>query len=138
MSLKNLLKKLFGETQKISGGNGKSLDDAIVIHKTGHKSFVETEHEILKKKLEGKKKIFITIAYIGSIHSNKRWDEISITTFEDTENGEVIKEERYFFDVTEFYNNTVHQDKSIDKNRKFKQMKENIISFYNRVFRRNS
>ncbi|MFC4691278.1 hypothetical protein ACFO5T_12640 [Dokdonia genika] len=48
MTLKDIIKANYNQDLEISGGNGNSIEEAIIIHKTSINDYVGTEHFILE------------------------------------------------------------------------------------------
>lgn len=80
MDIRKLLLDDFGVDLPISGGQGNSIDNPVVIEKTGMNDYVGTEYAILKylgigRGLEWKK---LQQEYL--IHNNRHIDKIKIET----------------------------------------------------------
>jgi len=103
MTLKELLERDFKVELPISGGDGNSIDDPIIIHKKGMNDYVGTEHFILRCMGIG---LGIEWKKLGQeliIYNNKKIDKITIER-KRLIKGEIINQKAYhYFDITECF-----------------------------------
>ena len=103
MTLKDLLEQDFGRPLPISGGDGNSIDNPIIIHKTPMNDYVGVEYYILKCLGIGRR---IKLKMLGQMlleHDGKKIDQIKIETEELTETQVITTVENYYFDITECF-----------------------------------
>ncbi|MGW8122232.1 hypothetical protein ACV07N_06185 [Roseivirga echinicomitans] len=103
MNIRELLKEDFGVDLPISGGLGNSIDNPVIIERTGINDYVGTEHSFLK--------------YIGLARGiewkliqqelleddGRTLDKIKIETKQLTSKEVITQIENYYFDITDCY-----------------------------------
>ncbi len=103
IKLKELLKNDFGIDFPISGGTGNSIDNPIVIHRTGSNDYTATEYAILRCLGIGRR-IDWKLLRQSLIHQNgKVFDQMKIETRMVTEDEIITCIENYYFDITECF-----------------------------------
>jgi hypothetical protein len=101
--LKRQIQKAFGLDLPISGGMGRSLEDAIVVQPRGKNEYVKTEYLVLDclGKLEG-----FSWKRLGQKllrHNDRYYDEITLEIQETHTVDGLPKEQKFYFDVTECF-----------------------------------
>lgn len=103
MTLKELLKKEFNADLHISGGYGKSIEEAIVIHKEEVEDYVGLEYFILECLEERSGLQWRRLGQSLLDEEGRKIDKISIETRQLPEGEWQTKEEHYYFDITACY-----------------------------------
>lgn len=116
MTLKELLKLDFGVDLPISGGFGNSIDNPIIIHRTGINDYVGTEHFILNCLGKGRKIKWKVIIQELINHNNKKVDKIKIETIETTEFEIITQIENYYFDISDCFGKDNQQEHLFNEN----------------------
>ena len=127
MTLKDLLKSDFGVELPISGGFGNSIDNAVIIHRSGINDYVGTEHFILKCLGKGRG---IEWQFLGQEllnHNNQQIDKIKIETKQTTELEIITQIENYYFDITECFGNEIQLANSFNEKETLKKINKRKI-----------
>lgn len=98
MNLKDTLKRDFGLELKISGGNGLSPDDPIIVLNSNPLEASMTEMHILRAKGKERSIIWRTLARTSIKSDQLSLEEIKIETIEAT--ASKLTEKNYYFDVS--------------------------------------
>lgn len=101
MTLRKLLFDDFGVDLPISSGLGNSIDNPIILEKTGMNDYVGTEYAVLKYLGMGRRIKWKTLGQEYLIHHNRHIDKIKIETVQTTEDEIITQIENYYFDFTE-------------------------------------
>ncbi len=102
MFLRELIKNDFGVDLPIKGGMGNSIDNPIIIEKSGFiNDYVATEYAVLKYLGLGRRIEWKTLGQQLLTHNNRTIDKIKIETKEATEEEIITQIENYYFDITE-------------------------------------
>ena len=104
LELRQLLKEDFGIDFAISGGNGNSRDNPIVIHRQEPNDYTSTEYGILKCLGIGRRIEWKVIKQSLFYHNDKKLDQLKIETKQATENEIITQIENYYLDITECLN----------------------------------
>lgn len=127
MTLKDLLKSDFGVELPISGGFGNSIDNAVIIHRSGINDYVGTEHFILKCLGKGRGIEWQILGQELLNHNDQQIDKIKIETKQTTELEIITQIENYYFDITECFGNEIQLATSFNAEETLKKIKERII-----------
>ena len=127
MRLKDLLKSDFGVELPISGGFGNSIDNAVIIHRSGINDYVGTEHFILKCLGKGRGIEWQILGQELLNHNDQQIDKIKIETKQTTELEIITQIENYYFDITECFGNEIQLATSFNAEETLKKIKERII-----------
>lgn len=103
MTLKDLLEQDFGQPLPISGGDGNSIDNPIIIHRTPMNDYVGVEYYILKCLGIGRRIKWKMLGQMLLENDGKKIDQIKIETEELTETQVITTVENYYFDITECF-----------------------------------
>lgn len=103
MSLKKLLQNSFNINLPISGGFGKSPQDAIVLDENGPTDYVGTEHTVLKYIETLKNEKWHKVKQSQLIHNKKHIDKIEIEALVATKEETITERRAYYFDVEYFF-----------------------------------
>lgn len=109
MTIKEQIKNECGVDLPISGGFGNSIDDAIIIHRTGINDYVGTERFILNCLGESKNFEWKLLIQMLLDHEDKTIDKIEIETITPTEHGIITKVENFYFDITDCFGKEMKQ-----------------------------
>ena len=101
MTLKELLRKDFGIDLPISGGYGQSIEDPIIIQRSGINDYVGTENYILKCLGIGRGIDWNLIGQTLLKHNERYIDQMKIEARKLTDLEIITTIENYYFDVTE-------------------------------------
>jgi hypothetical protein len=127
MTLKDLIENDFGIELPISGGFGNSIDNAIIIHRSGINDYVGTEHFILECLGKGRRIKWKILGQELLHHNNKMVDKIKLQTKEVTETELVTQMENYYFDITECFGINGQNEKTFNEEKTLREIKERII-----------
>jgi hypothetical protein len=101
MKLKSMLEEKFGSTLPVSGGMGRSIDDAIILHRGTLKDYVSLIHYILRYITSTEHKLY-RLKKQSLIKKNGRvYDCIEISTTIIGSDHVATGNETYYFDITE-------------------------------------
>ena len=103
MNLHDIIQEEFGVDLPISGGAGKSRDDAIVIHKVKPNNYVEVEYAILNCICSPRNMKWRMLQQSVLDHNNRVLDQLDIETMEDVPEKNIKRVKSYYFGVTECY-----------------------------------
>jgi hypothetical protein len=126
MTLRELIKIDFETDLEISGGNGNSINNCIIIHKTVINDYVGTEYFILKCLGIGRNIEWKTIGQSLLFENDRTIDKVKIETKELTETEIITQIENYYFDITECFGND-NDESFFDELHTMKQIKERIL-----------
>ena len=127
MTLKDLLKSDFGVELPISGGFGNSIDNAVIIHRSGINDYVGTEHFILKCLGKGRGIEWQILGQELLKHNDQQIDKIKIETKQTKELEIITQIENYYFDITECFGNEIRLANSFNEEETLKKIKERIV-----------
>ena len=127
MTLTDLLKSDFWVELPISGGFGNSIDNAVIIHRSGINDYVGTEHFILKCLGKGRGIEWQILGQELLNHNDQQIDKIKIETKQTTELEIITQIENYYFDITECFGNEIQLATSFNAEETLKKIKERII-----------
>ncbi|WP_299150325.1 hypothetical protein [uncultured Dokdonia sp.] len=101
MTLKDIIKSNYNQDLEISGGNGKSIEEAIIIHKTSRNDYVGTEHFILQCIGKEKRHEWELIGQRLFVHNGRKIDHLDIDIEKTVDGKLTFVAEDYYFDITE-------------------------------------
>lgn len=118
MTLREIIWLDFKIDLPISGGNGNSIDNPIIIHESPGRTCVETEYLIFKCLGIGRQIEWKVIKQQLFTHNSRKFDKLKIETKEYTETEIITQIENYYFDITECFGSKKEESNSIisDKN----------------------
>lgn len=96
-----MLEEKFGSKLPVSGGMGKSIEDAIVLHKGVLRDYVNLMHYILRFITSSQQKLYRLKKQSLIKKGGRIYDCMEITTTIIGEDNVETANETYFFDITE-------------------------------------
>lgn len=103
MNIRELLIEDFGIDLPISGGLGNSIDDPVIIERTGNNDYAGIEHTFLKYIGLGRGIEWKLIQQELLEDNGRTLDKIKIETKQLTSTEVITQVENYYFDITDCY-----------------------------------
>lgn len=110
MTLKTILKNDFDLDLPISGGSGLSIDDPVVIERSGINDYVSTEHTLLKYLAKKRQVQYELVGQALLSHQGRRLDRITIQTIDSSTEGVRGETAHYYFDITDCFPVSIPKD----------------------------